>query len=65
MSTPKSPRNNQEQDELVELTGCESWEQVEEWFSGMSASKIEKECNKCWPYDNNKGLADRIYSQVR
>lgn len=54
----------QEQDDLLELTGILSWIQFVEWFGGLSVIEIEDECNLCWPEEFNEELAKRIFSAL-
>jgi len=64
MSTPQSPRDDQDVLELIELCGCQSWDEVVEWFEGMSLDEIEAECNRCWPHEDNREFAKRLYEEV-
>lgn len=64
MTTPKSPRNNQEQDELIELCGVQTWSEVVEWFGDMDEDEILTEANKCWPDEDNQDFAYRIHQQL-
>jgi hypothetical protein len=64
MTTPKSPRYNQNQAEIVELAGCESWEQVQEWFGGMTESEVLAEADHCWNQEDNTEFARRVYEEL-
>jgi hypothetical protein len=48
-------------DEIIDLTGAESWEQVEEFFGDMDANEIEQSVEDIWPREpGNKGLIASI-----
>jgi hypothetical protein len=52
------------QETIIEQTGSENWEQVVEWFGGMSEQEILAECNSIWPNDDNVDFAALIYSEL-
>jgi hypothetical protein len=50
--------------EIVEHTGSENWDWVEDWFSGKSEGEILAECNRVWRDDSNEDLAHSIYEEL-
>ena len=55
----------QEQYELTVLSGCESWEEVKEWFDGMTVQQIKAEADRCWPSEeNNLEFAQRVFEAL-
>lgn len=54
----------QEQHDLMELSGCENWEQVVDTFGGMAVWKIKEEADRMWPDDDNADFAQRIFNAL-
>lgn len=64
--TPVSPKNNQNQDEIVELMGADNWHQVVNEYKGMTVEEIKAECDYMWPQEeNNAEFAQRVYEAVK
>ena len=51
-------------DEIITRVGAEDWNQVVEWFIGMSGTEVLDSCNDIWPIENNTELAQAIYEEV-
>lgn len=57
---------NQEQAELTKLAGCQNWQEVKDWFTGMTTDEIEAEANRCWPHEtDNRQFAGRVYNAIQ
>ena len=51
-------------DEIITRVGAEDWNQVVEWFIGMSGTEVLDSCNDIWPVENNTEPAQAIYEEV-
>lgn len=66
MSTPVSPRNNQNQDEIVELMGADDWQQVASEYRGMTVEEIKSQFDYMWPQEEgNSEFAQRVYEAIK
>lgn len=54
----------EEESDLVIQSGCASWDDLVEWFGGMTEAEILVEADTCWPGDDNRNFAARIYDAV-
>jgi hypothetical protein len=51
-------------DEIMELVGADTWEDVEVNFGGIPQGWVLAECNRMWPGDDNDYLALSISEQL-
>jgi hypothetical protein len=51
-------------DEIMELVGADTWEDVEVNFGGIPQGWVLAECNRMWPDDDNDYLAWSISEQL-
>ena len=51
-------------DEIITGTGANDWEEVVEWFGGMSNDEVLAACDDCWPMEENAEFAQAIYEEV-
>ena len=68
MSTPKSPRYNQKQAEIVEFFGGSSntsWDDIAQEYAGMDEEDILAALNQMWSQDDNESLAADIYNELK
>lgn len=55
----------QEQHELTELTGCDNFEQVVEWFGEMTLDEIAIVVSETWGNDDgNCEFSTRLYNAL-
>lgn len=55
----------QEQAEITELVGMDSWEMVIDFFEKKTVKEIESDCNHMWPEEEgNAEFAQRVYDAV-
>ena len=54
----------QNQDEIMELVGADTWEEVVNEYSDMAVWRIENNLDELFTEDDNHELAGRIYNEL-
>jgi len=57
---------NQEQEQIVEFTGAQNWNEAVEWFGDMTPQQRAISVEDIWPNEpNNQNLIELINSQMK